>query len=50
MKPLRGIPSSRTYWDLKADQMMNRIFDPEQIIDVEPREISTGPQIGRAHV
>jgi hypothetical protein len=40
MKPLRGIPSSRAYWELKAEQMMNRIFDPEQIIDLEPREVS----------
>ena len=43
MKPLRGIPSSRAYWELKAEQMMNRIFDPEQIIDLEPREISESP-------
>jgi hypothetical protein len=43
MKPLRGIPSSRAYWELKAEQMMNRIFDPEQIIDLEPREVPAIP-------
>jgi hypothetical protein len=43
MKPLRGIPSSRAYWELKAEQMMNRIFDPEQIIDLEPREVPASP-------
>ena len=32
---LRGIPSSRAYWELRADQMMNRIFDPEPTIDVD---------------
>ncbi len=32
---LRGIPSSRAYWELKADQMMNRIFDPEPTIDLD---------------
>jgi hypothetical protein len=51
MKPLRGIPSSRAYWELKAEQMMNRIFDPEQIIDLEPREVSASsppqPPYGR---
>lgn len=43
MKPLRGIPSSRAYWELKAEQMMNRIFDLEQIIDLEPREVPASP-------
>lgn len=35
MTTSRGIPSSRAYWELKADQMMNRIFDPEGPIDLE---------------
>ena len=35
---LRGIPSSRAYWELRADQMMNRIFDPEPTIDVDGRQ------------
>ncbi|MEB3168289.1 MAG: hypothetical protein ACKN89_11565 [Cyanobium sp.] len=42
MKPLRGIPSSQAYWELKAEQMMNRIFDEEPIIDLEPRSIGSG--------
>ena len=51
-RPLRGIPSSRAYWELKAEQMMNRIFDPEAPIDLavdeppaQPRErvARTGP-------
>ncbi len=33
-RPLRGIPRSRAFWDLKAEQMMNRIFDPEEPIDL----------------
>lgn len=37
-RALRGIPSSRAYWELRADQMMNRIFDPEPTIDVDGRQ------------
>jgi hypothetical protein len=33
-RPLRGIPRSRAFWELKAEQMMNRIFDPEDPIDL----------------
>lgn len=33
-RPLRGIPRSRAYWELKAEQMMNRIFDPDDPIDL----------------
>lgn len=36
MKSLRGIPTSRAYWELRAEQMMNRIFDPAPPIDLEP--------------
>ena len=35
MSPLRGIPTSRAYWDLKADQVLNRVFEPEKPIDLE---------------
>ena len=35
MSPLRGIPTSRAYWDLKADQVLNRVFEPEKPIEVE---------------
>ena len=34
-RPLRGIPTSRAYWELKAEQMMNRVFDPEATIDLD---------------
>ncbi|MCP9860117.1 MULTISPECIES: hypothetical protein [unclassified Cyanobium] len=33
-RPLRGIPTSRAYWELKAEQMMNRVFDPDATIDL----------------
>ena len=38
IRSLRGIPSSLAYWELRADQMMNRIFDPDPIIDVDEDE------------
>jgi hypothetical protein len=31
---LRGIPTSRAYWDLQAEKLMNRIFDPVDTIDL----------------
>jgi len=34
-RPLRGIPTSRAYWELKAEQMMNRVFDNEATIDLD---------------
>lgn len=34
-RPLRGIPTSRAYWELKAEQLVNRIFDPAATIDLE---------------
>ncbi|MFN9637131.1 MAG: hypothetical protein ACK55D_10500, partial [Synechococcaceae cyanobacterium] len=33
-RPLRGIPTSRAYWELKAEQMMNRIFDSDSVLDL----------------
>ncbi len=30
----RGIPTSRAYWDLQAEKLMNRIFDPVHTIDL----------------
>ena len=43
-RPLRGIPRSRAYWELKAEQMMNRVFDPEATIDVAGGEVEgSGP-------
>ena len=35
MSPRRGIPTSRAYWELKADQLLNRVFDPAPTIEVE---------------
>lgn len=34
-RPPKAIPRSRAYWELKAEQMMNRIFDPVEPIDLE---------------
>jgi len=30
----RGIPTSRAYWELQAEKLMNRIFDPAELIDL----------------
>ncbi|MFM7675475.1 MAG: hypothetical protein ACKO5F_07780 [Synechococcus sp.] len=35
MSPRRGIPTSRAYWELKADQLLNRVFDPVPALEVE---------------
>ncbi len=43
-RALRGIPSSRAYWDLKAEQMMNRIFDPEATVDLPVEEAPPPPR------
>jgi len=41
---LKRLPISRAYWELKAEQMMNRVFDPDQTIDlhVDP-EVAPSP-------
>jgi hypothetical protein len=54
VSPVRGIPTSRAYWELKAEQMLNRVFEPEKPIDVEvcdapniplePRDLTTTPK------
>ncbi len=53
-RPLRGIPTSRAYWELKAEQMMNRVFDPEATIDLdvaaqaeEPPPLPLAPPVRR---
>jgi len=53
-RPLRGIPTSRAYWELKAEQMMNRVFDPEATIDLDvaaqaepPPSLSVAPPVRR---
>lgn len=35
MSPVRGIPTSRAYWELKAEQVLNRVFEPGKPIEVE---------------
>ena len=35
MSPARGIPTSRAYWELKAEQMLNRVFSGDMPIEVE---------------
>ncbi len=35
VSPVRGIPTSRAYWEVKAEQVLNRVFDPEKPIEVE---------------
>ena len=35
MSPARGIPTSRAYWNLKAEQVLNRVFESEKPIEVE---------------
>ena len=35
MSDLKRLPISRAYWELKAEQMMNRVFDPDQTIDLQ---------------
>ena len=35
MSDLKRLPTSRAYWELKAEQMMNRVFDPDQTIDLQ---------------
>ena len=38
MSSVRAIPTSRAYWELRAEQVLNRVFSPEAPIDVEVRE------------
>lgn len=47
MSPARGIPTSRAYWELKAEQMLNRVFSGETPIEVEivePAAVSELPR------
>ncbi|MFZ9752534.1 MAG: hypothetical protein ACO3B3_03125 [Cyanobium sp.] len=32
----RGIPTSRAYWELQAEKLLNRVFEPATAIDLEP--------------
>ena len=35
MPSVRAIPTSRAYWELRAEQVLNRVFSPEAPIEVE---------------
>lgn len=35
MTSVRAIPTSRAYWELRAEQVLNRVFSPEAPIEVE---------------
>ncbi len=43
MSPVRAIPTSRAYWELRAEQVLNRVFAPEAPIDVEVHQTSEAP-------
>ncbi len=43
MSPVRAIPTSRAYWELRAEQVLNRVFAPEAPIDVEICETAEPP-------
>jgi hypothetical protein len=48
VSPTRGIPTSRAYWELKAEQMLNRVFQAEAPIEVEIIETAApNPNGGR---
>jgi hypothetical protein len=41
--PTSRIPTSRAYWELKAEQVINRVFAPEPSIDLEIIETRPAP-------
>ncbi len=43
---MRAIPTSRAYWELRAEQVLNRVFNPEAPIDVEICETPEPPAAG----
>ena len=50
MSPVRGIPTSRAYWELKAEQVLNRVFEPEKPIEVEVCDTPTASDAGNIPV
>ncbi len=55
MAPTRGIPTSRAFWDLKADQVLNRVFEAEsamesaievEVLERPPKAAATNPAAG----
>lgn len=47
---MRGIPSSRAYWELKAEQVLNRVFDAETAIEVEVLERPPEPPVSTPEI
>lgn len=43
----RGIPTSRTYWELQAEKLLNRVFEPAETIDLDPLQ---GGEAGEAEL
>ena len=43
MSAPRAIPTSRAYWELQAEKLMNRIFDPDEAIDLNLQEPGETP-------
>jgi hypothetical protein len=43
VSPLGGIPPSSAFWELKADQVLNRVFEAETAIEVEVLDQLTSP-------
>ncbi|MEO1002392.1 MAG: hypothetical protein AAFX65_04690 [Cyanobacteria bacterium J06638_7] len=43
---MRAIPTSRAYWELRAEQVLNRVFAPEAAIEVEVCETPPGKAAG----
>lgn len=43
MSPVRGIPTSRAYWGLKAEQVLNRVFEHEKPIELEVCDTASMP-------
>jgi len=41
VSPVRAIPTSRAYWELRAEQVLNRVFAPEAPIDVEVHQTAS---------
>jgi len=48
VSPLRGIPTSRAYWELKAEQVLNRVFEPEKPIEVEVCDTPPSPEFSNS--
>lgn len=41
----RGIPTSRAYWELQAEKLLNRVFEPAETIDLDPlQNADSAPQ------